>query len=274
MVGSPEKHDALVKTAAKLGFEAMDSRTEFSAKYKVYCDKPVKISRSSRGVNKEIPLGKMYLEGHPETTVTRMPGITVNLFGPCRKCPKCLFVKREHWLRRVSIETSKGYEKTWFYTITFTKGMMSHAIKQIPVAYGSEGYEVYLEKALYRFVRMHMMAVKARVRRADGSKIAYLAVHERGTKTLRSHFHLLVHGTNNLTYRRLTKGFPSIIKDAHLVENPEKCGGYIFKYLSKKGSRVRVTNGYGTRRPNRPRLPKAKMPVKGTSLCQTSKEVG
>ena len=230
------------------------SRYQFEANWEPYCDKPIPIF---------VATDKKKHPGRP---------LELSLTVPCRKCDKCLWLRKTKWQALAVRETYLNREgKNWLFTLTFSRNQMGHAIGRVGAMIGSPDFNRLLERELYKDVKAHFDVVRSRYRRALKKRyrasnpieykkhgypkpldtLRYFAVHERGDETQRSHFHCLVHGDDLLTYRILTQGWGSRVKDCSLLEDPVKASVYVSKYLGKNPGRIRSSKFYGLNEPRR-----------------------
>lgn len=134
----------------------------------------------------------------------------------CGKCRGCLRIRQNDWVRRAMIEY-EAHPRTWFLTLT----------------YRGE-YEVGYD-AVQKFLK--------RLRKNTGQKIRYLCATERGSKNGRLHYHLLVHGSDQLTKRMIIKEWPHGLTHMRLARDLTSAR-YVSKYTAKD-AHIRPSLGYG-----------------------------
>lgn len=172
--------------------------------------------------------------------VTRMPGVRsveVMMDTPCRRCARCLQIRQMKWRERALTEIRQA-NRTWAITLTFSP------VQLAGVLVSADGRElVQVERRAYRDVQLYLKRL-----RKSGAVFRYLAVYERGEKSGRSHYHLLLHETGRFPVpkRVIEDTWPSHVH-ARLVD-PTTTGSasYLTKYLTKDFSiRPRASSSYG-----------------------------
>lgn len=150
----------------------------------------------------------------------------VDLRVPCRKCKWCLIKRSREWAGRAITEQADA-ERTWMVTLTYRDSVL------LP---DEDGVVIDPRKELTLWLQ--------RLKRTFG-RIRYFVVTERGGRNGRLHHHALVHGSGDLTWRRLQKTWTNGHFKANLAYD-EGAGRYIAKYITKEaGGRVRASRRYG-----------------------------
>ena len=222
------RHDVGVhKTAGKFWtWGARKVGPDFVLESLPYCDEPVTVSRSTT------------------KHTHRVAGYTMQ--APCRKCAKCLLYKSLHWRDRAQVELLK-HSRSWHVVLTFAEGHKLALLGQQTLEPGAK--EKRLEKAAYRHVQKYFKRL-----RKKGHKFRYLAVFERGGKSEREHFHVLLHETGDpISKRVIQRTWSSPIVYAKLVnhgqlhiEDALSAASYVSKYATKDAfTRFRASSQYG-----------------------------
>lgn len=226
---SPELSRAL-KVAAKLsakGLVRQYSRYSFTADHKPYCDDPIRVRFGKKGKDAG-------------------PPVEVAMWAPCRKCPKCLQFRQMKWRQRVYNElmlTEMNGRRSWWVTLTFSPVHLAGILAEASPAGGSA-------KAVERAAYKHVQKYLDRLRKASKTRFRYLAVFERGEKTGRGHYHLVLHevGPKPILKANIEKLWRSHVH-ARLVHIDKRVTGlasYISKYATKDVTvRPRASTGYG-----------------------------
>lgn len=216
------------KIALKGGVDHPERRSYF-ADWSGCCEKPTKVARyvTSRS--------------HPET-VNRpaIPAMEVYMLVPCRRCAPCLQFRQMKWRERANIELDLAHWKgnrTWIMCLTFSPVHLAHILLS---ARTKELKDV--EREAYKHVQRFFKRL-----RKGGAVFRYLAVYERGEKTGRSHYHVLLHEADKeIPKRYLQKSWGSM-SHCHLVSGGS--GGvasYVTKYTTKSlNIRPRSSSKYG-----------------------------
>lgn len=206
------------------------TRWQLSADRKPYCDDPKRINRATgRGVK---PL-------------------EVSMWGPCRKCAKCLRFKQIRWRDRAINEIVMAHERggrTWFVTLTISPVHMAGLIAEAKAKYGE-----FTPRSLDRATWPHVQKYLDRLRKRLKTRFRYFGALERGEEKGRTHYHLLIHevGPRPLLYRPLCEEWRSFV-DARVVhvDDPlaaRRAARYVSKYATKTAevSRIRASLRYG-----------------------------
>jgi len=217
------KEKAVRTTAYKLAPTADSvSLTKVSHLKKPYCDEPVELTRWT-----DPRKGRRSL--------------LVEQYVPCRKCQKCLQYRQMMWRERMRYEIAFA-PRTWFVTLTFSPvhlaGVLSEAIGFRPRL----GREASIERAAYG----HVQKFLKRLRKAVGTPFRYAAVYERGEKTGRSHYHLLLHEVRRPLTKRIIQRQWRSYSHVRLASKSGWEASYVSKYLLKSSSaRLRSSQRYG-----------------------------
>lgn len=168
-----------------------------------YCDSPVP---------RELFEGQ--LDVHP--SIAPMGAATILL--PCRKCPKCRFVRAQRWKRRILDEAARA-ERVWFVTLTY-RSLPPDGVGQ------------------YRDVQLYLKRVRKVVPR-----FRFLCVAEKGTKKGRFHWHLLIFSGCGVKKTDLRRKWPQGFTHARLAS--EGALSYVADYSAKSMIRVSASRGFG-----------------------------
>lgn len=162
----------------------------------------------------------------------------LDLICPCRRCDWCLKHRAWQWTVRGIREWAKS-EKTWLCTFTYSPRVRGKFLEAISGLDDPVSRRRALVRAAGPDIQKYVRAL-----RKSGARIRYLAVMEFHKDGL-PHWHALVHGGKDLTWRSLDKpwgeGFTkfNLVKDVRGVR-------YVTKYLAKAaGVRVRASRRYG-----------------------------
>lgn len=174
---------------------------------------------------------------------------------PCRKCPKCLQFRQMQWREKALAEIERSWSegrRTWVVCLSFSPVHLAGIYMEARRKFGVLGdvSTRQLEWAAYRHVQKYFK----RLRKAK-CEFRYLAVYERGEKSGRSHYHLLLHEA----------GSKPIVKNAHLealwrsqvharLIGRDEAGvnaSYVTKYATKSLEiRLRASSKYGISPPS------------------------
>lgn len=200
------------------------SATQYRIDRKPYCDDPVLISKYERPGTNSI-------------------GIGLDMFGPCRKCEKCLLFRKLKWRDRMRREIDQA-ERTWFITLTFSPIHLAGVL--------CESWRFpFLEKdqAVERAAYAHVQKYFKRLRKS-GARFRYCVVFEYGEEFGRLHAHTLVHevSLNSVLKRDVQEQWRSFTH-CRLVKvgDFEDVATYVSKYLTKHLSKPRASIHYGKR---------------------------
>lgn len=211
---------------------------QFFGNWTWYCDNPIELKRRVTARHKEA--------ARAGSRIVKLVPMDVAAMVPCRKCAKCLQYRQMKWRNRAITEVTRA-KRTWFVTLTFDPVHLAGILIE---ANGAGDKEV--EGSAYRHVQRYIK----RLRKVHTFR--YLAVYERGEKTGRSHYHLLLHELDKpITKRVIERQWRSNVH-ARLVSSDGSCGSasYITKYATKSFDiRPRASTGYG----KIPSLPKPKV---------------
>lgn len=224
-----DKSEPVIKAASKLLLNGRAQKVGHivEAAGLPYCDSPVPVSVASpRGTG----------------------GLEVQMFGPCRKCEKCLQYRALHWRDRAMNEIAMAHlrgRRTWMVTLTFSPPHLAGILAEASVA-GDRSLKG-VDRMAYRHVRGYL----DRVRKA-GFPFRYLAVFERGERTGRAHYHLLLHEGREgpILKRTLETRWRSHVH-ARVIDMDgdgaqRKAAAYVSKYATKAAEiRIRASARYG-----------------------------
>ncbi len=197
---------------------------------KPFCDSPVPVAFSKKGKDAGAP-------------------VEINMFGPCRKCARCLQFRQMKWRQRAITEivrTHNAGRRSWWITLTFSPQHLAGIIAEAKVASGGWADIADIDRAAYR----HVQGYLDRLRKASKTAFRYLAVYERGEESGRSHYHLLLHevGPRPVLKRTIEDRWRSHVH-ARLVHVTGRTSGlatYITKYATKTVEiRPRASLHYG-----------------------------
>jgi hypothetical protein len=133
----------------------------------------------------------------------------------CRKCVNCMRMRQAQWMYRGAVEYITS-QRTWFITLTWG---------------GNEPRQ-------YEDVKKYFK----RLRKAHGT-FRYLCTEELGDENKRIHWHILLHCSDNMSWRAVTSKWPH----GHVHCKMARTSGlasYIAKYAAK-GGRIRASRFYG-----------------------------
>lgn len=196
------------------------SQTEIHDPDLPYCDDPVPIQRNVRA------------GGYDRA-------MSVTMYRPCRKCPKCLQYRQLKWRERAAAEIRRS-PRTWFVTLTFAPAHLAG------ILFEAKKLATGPEKAVDRAAYSHVQRYLKRLRKSSKASFRYLAVFERGELTGRAHYHLLLHeGDTPLRKSVLESQWRSNVH-ARLVTGDYGAATYITKYVTKSyGVPMRASARYG-----------------------------
>lgn len=239
VVGPSSKAVGTYKMAAKLALRGVATGTygsEIASDHRPYCDAPVRIGRRT----------------DPRETGRT---VEVSMWGPCRKCEKCLFFRRKKWATRMGRELDRCEGRTWFVTLTFSPIHLAGILARANANYtGHVSMDREFDNAAYKDLQVWI----AKLRRQKGKKgspewrpglrFRYFAVMERGAKYGRPHYHMLVHevGFRPILPRWFWEEWPSRC-DVRIVDGSSfRVSHYVAKYLTKSiDVRPRASLNYG-----------------------------
>lgn len=227
---------ATLHMAVRLAMQGKSlSGFQFHADQKPYCYDPVKVARGTRagGIVKSVE---------------------VSFYVPCRKCEKCLQFRRLLWRSRAINEISAA-PRTWAVTLTFSPHHLAGITLEADRDFNCHDGK-FKERAAYKHVQQYFYRLR-KTPTAGGKarlRFRYLAVFERGEKTGRPHYHLLLHEQNGpVTKRTLEEQWRSNVH-ARLVakdeqEDVRRKASYITTYATKSLDRLRASVKYGQQSP-------------------------
>lgn len=166
---------------------------------------------------------------------------------PCRRCAKCLQYRQMKWRQRAMAELARA-PRTWWITLTFSP---THLAGVLAAAASSDKdtLERRIDDAAYRHVQRYLK----RLRRAYKRKLRYLAVFERGERTGRAHYHMLLHEVDGPILKQwIETQWPSQVRARLVATGKFGVAGYVTKYATKGlAVRVRASARYGRLPPSR-----------------------
>lgn len=211
-----------------------------------YCDDPVTVQVIGRGY------GQRGFNVNPGTLSVIMSGL------PCRKCVRCLRVRRAQWSDRAMKELALA-DRTWFCTFTL-KPEVHHAtfIEQLAKkslsGWLDSDFSGADEEFLLRcqgglsLVTKFWKNLRKPQRGEEPVRVKYLVTCERHISGL-PHFHALIHErAGSVTYRRIASRWTRYgFMKANLVTQDRKAARYVTKYVAKDmlGLRLHASQGYG-----------------------------
>jgi len=218
------KFSYLVQKALSSGAEITRHKCVWDAS--LGCSKPYEVTLISQPPDSELL---------PKQRVRDGEICWLDLFVPCRKCPRCLDNRRRFWSSLMKNEISYSH-RTWLGTFTINP----HWRFIFSCRSGSTDYfKSYSEisKELTKYFK--------RLRKA-GFKFRYVLVAE-AHKDGYPHVHILLHETsyNIIPKSRLKAEWEFGFTDFKLVENSDS-SYYVAKYLAKDArTRIRASQRYG-----------------------------
>lgn len=221
-----ERDNGTRKLARAIGLHGgAVSRRTFVSKWSVYCDDPVKVYRSVK----------------PGSPI--IPGVETLMDVPCRRCEKCMRFKQMQWRERALSELG-AWPRTWYLTLTFAPVHLAGVLAEAAAYQPRMSREAAIDRAAYK----HLQRWLKRLRK-EGHELRYLAVYENGSKTGRSHYHMLLHEVDAKKPVRKTaleEGWSSFVH-ARLVSLSDRgVASYLTKYMTKSlGIRPRASLDYG-----------------------------
>ena len=216
---------AAVRAAAKMaarGLAVPVTTYSWQAVGRPYCDDPVPLLISGHGKDAGAP-------------------VTLSMFGPCRKCPKCLLFRQMKWQERISNEliiTHNAGRRSWWITLTFSPVHLAGVLAE------SAARRVSVDQAAYK----HVQGYLDRLRKAAKTRLRYMAVFERGETTGRSHYHLIIHevGPKPILKAQIEGRWRSHVHARVVDLDRRGLAAYLTKYATKSAeTRIRASTAYG-----------------------------
>lgn len=211
-----------------------------------YCDEPVTVEVVGRGY------GSRGFNVNPGTLAVILTGL------PCRKCVRCLRVRRAQWSDRALKELARA-DRTWFCTFTL-KPEVHHAtfIEQLARKTSKNWLDADFDEQQREFalrcqgglslVTKFWKNLRKPQAGEEPIRIKYLVTCERHISGL-PHFHALIHErAGTCTYRRLASRWTRYgFMKANLVDVHSKAARYVTKYVAKDmlGLRIHASERYG-----------------------------
>lgn len=228
---SPEYRRAM-RAAAKMAARGLAQPVTgylWHSDRKPFCDRPVPITIEKNGKDAGSP-------------------VALGMWGPCRKCVKCLQFRQMKWRERAINELVIAHNagrRSWWVTLTISPQHMAGIIAEAVARDGSKDMRA-IDRAAYPHVQKYL----DRLRKALKTSFRYVAIHERGEETGRSHYHLFLHEASGrpLLKRQIEQCWRSNVH-ARLVDMDCRGNGlatYLTKYATKSVEvRPRASLGYG-----------------------------
>lgn len=166
---------------------------------------------------------------------------------PCRRCAKCLQFRQMKWRERALLEVEQS-PRTWFVTLTFSPVHLAGVLSEAALLKKGTEFE-RTQVAAYRHVQRYFKRLRKSVR------FRYLAVYELGSKTGRSHYHLLIHELDRPMPKSLLERLWLSNVHARLIDKGPRSGAasYITKYTIKHHSvRMKSSSNYGKKETQTP----------------------
>lgn len=176
------------------------------------------------------------------------------LWTRCRKCTKCLQARSRLWRDRMQHELKQS-PRSWFVTLTVRPEVRQRMRDTIRVRAGLQGCDADALDASEQFGQLcselgkELSKYLKRVRKECEGTFRYSLVYE-PHKDGFPHVHALIHelpGGRAVRLKTLKYQWKLGWSKPELVRDPNKCGAYVAKYLTKDGTaRVRASLHYGT----------------------------
>jgi len=149
---------------------------------------------------------------------------------PCGKCSSCLALKA--WvLRARMVAECHAAPRSWFVTLTLRRQMS--------------------DATGYRLVQRFLKRVRKGRGKVKGQTIRYACVAEHGSLHGRLHYHLLMHGSEELSYRSIRNAWRGGISETKMISGSASgvamYTSKVARYVSKGGARFRMSLGYGSK---------------------------
>ncbi len=186
---------------------------------------------------------------------SHLPGVTVEMYLPCRLCSNCRRHRQMRWTHKAKLECAVA-ARNWFGTLTFDPDMQMQILhlarsqaqkKSRDFDEGSPREQfIGLVASASRFVTLWLK----RVRKLSKAQFRYILVAE-PHKSGKPHYHVIIHekqGSETIPHRVLTKAWPHGFTKFNLVGDgsPKQTAAYVCKYIGKTAAcRVRASLGYG-----------------------------
>lgn len=215
-----------------------------------YCEAPLARTLHARGYVPGV-MRKHKWATNPKSLSLHLSGI------PCRKCPKCRYVRQSEWTDRILMEMAMS-ERNWFVTLTLSPEE-HHRVFMEEIAFrNSSGWlDTDFDKeadewrlrcdGVSKLLTRYLKRVRKPLAGEDDVSFRYVAVTEPHKSGL-PHLHLIMtERAGSLTYRRICERWTQHgFADASLVKEPVAAGKYVAKYLTKDSStRIRASLRYG-----------------------------
>lgn len=204
--------------------------------WKPYCDDPVHVSLEGRALRPD-KRGDLF---DPEQGGGRLELIT---YAPCRKCPKCLWVRQITWRKRMLIEMQNS-PRTLLVTLTYSPAARERLLARVHKSgYGKTDPRLKegVSKRVLDDVSSSLKRLRAAFSKRIDCKMRFSAVVE-DHKDGSPHVHLLLHTT--LTTKEVRK-----MRWANGFIDVRVCGAdaatYVSKYLTKATGGIRASLSYG-----------------------------
>lgn len=170
----------------------------------------------------------------------------------CRKCPKCLAVRRKLWERRAVVELKRA-ARSWFATYTLSPHEHFNVLMRASEAERKRGnrFEELSEDEVFRarcsVLGTDLTRYVKRVRKESGARLRYLFVTERHQSGL-PHLHALWHevSVDEPLRKRVLKEQWVLGHSSFKLVTDLTSARYLCKYLAKEqATRVRGSLAYG-----------------------------
>ena len=168
------------------------------------------------------------------------PGACLWLDVRCRRCKRCMELRRWSWTCRAAREQVASIN-TFFVTLTYRPDCRAEILRAVSADRSGSSQPQRLSKAAGRYVGLYLKRL-----RASGHGIRYLMVPEPHANGF-PHYHGLIHDVVGSTHvddlvGEWEYGFSVVkhVRDARAIK-------YVCKYLSKERfARVRASRAYGS----------------------------
>lgn len=201
-----------------------------------------------------------YAEGHGLIgDITPQPPRTDTAYLKvrCRKCPRCLDLRRRQWTAKAMLET-KLSSRSWFVTLTFDpqrRWLAKAAAESRTRRRRAEGWSMLTPDERYRAIERETSPEVTRwlkrLRKNSGAALRYLLVSEKHSDGF-PHYHVLIHEAagSSATKRAIQGAWVAGFSNAKVIAAHDvKATYYVCKYLNKSAStRVRASQHYGSAR--------------------------
>lgn len=215
--------DGLARALAGVAEHAKKrGRAEWYSTRRPYCDAPRSVTLGARAKTGE---GMALERGSP---------CWLDIWVPCRKCQKCLVVRKLLWKGRIMSEVMHA-QRTWFVTLTFRPSARESLFAEAPTVL--ERSKIALKEISDYLKRLRAACV------GTPTEIRFFAVTEPHKDDF-PHVHLLLHSDEMLSAKRIRAGnWKHGFISMKLCD--DEMAGYLVKYITKEVSCVRASLRYG-----------------------------